>query len=256
MQDINGFKLVGEIWINCKNTYKCFVLCKVCNKKFETNYHSLHRMKSCGCARPIQLKPLPEFINGFKTIKCHGYDKKRGVRWATVECKICKKEYEVDPNKLKYRKHCGCIKKNVIACKYIKSHPQLAQAYKHIISRCYNEKDKDYYNYGDKGIKVCKEWLEDRNTFCEWAINNGFENNKKLSIDRIDNKKGYEPENCKWSTATEQARNTKRNVLNMDLARKIRQEVKNMTYLQISKKYKISKSTVYAVISHAIWKEI
>lgn len=111
MKNINGFKVIGNIWINNKNCYKCKALCKVCKKEFETNYHALVRMKSCGCARPKQLKPLAKFINGFKTIKCHGYDLNRGVRWATVECKVCKREYEVDPNKLKYRKHCGCMRK-------------------------------------------------------------------------------------------------------------------------------------------------
>lgn len=81
MQEINGFKILGDIWINNKNCYRCNVLCRICKKEFETNFHALKRIKSCGCDRKSQLKPLPEYINGFKTIKCHGYDTKRGVRW-------------------------------------------------------------------------------------------------------------------------------------------------------------------------------
>ena len=92
MQDINGFKIIGDIWINNKNCYKCIARCKVCQIEFETNYHSLIRLKSCGCARPAQLKPLSEFINGFKTIKCLGHI--NGSRRAIVECKVCFKEYE------------------------------------------------------------------------------------------------------------------------------------------------------------------
>lgn len=255
MEDINGFLVVSDIWINDKNCYKCIAKCKVCNKEFETNYHALERMKSCGCARPIQLKPLPEYINGFKTIKCHGYDTKRMVRWATVECKECKRIYECDPNKLKYRKHCGCMRKGVIASKYNKSYPQLSQTYKHMRSRCYNKNNQDYYNYGARGITVCDEWLKDRNVFIEWALANGFENNKKLSIDRIDSSKGYSPENCRWSDATEQARNTRRNVLTLEKAKELRKDANNMTYEQMSKKYNVSKGTVAAVISHIIWKE-
>lgn len=253
MQEINGFKVIGNIWVNENNCYKCNALCKECEKEFVTNYHSLGRIKSCGCARPSQLKPLPEYINGFRTIKCHGYDTKRRLRWATVECKECKKEYEVDPNKLKDRKHCGCMKKRVIACRYAKSHPQLAQTYKHMMSRCYKEKNKDFYNYGARGITVCDEWQQDRNRFCEWALVNGFENNKKLSIDRIDNDKGYSPDNCRWANAAIQGRNTRRNVLTLKLANEIRGS--NMKLTQLAKKYKVSLSTIWLVINNRIWIE-
>ena len=146
MQEINGFVVIGDIWINENNCYKCKAVCKICKKEFITNYHALDRMKSCGCGRPVQLKELPEFINGFRTIKCHGYNTvKKNGRWATVECKVCKKIYDCDPNNLKYRKHCGCMKRGVVASKYAKSHPQLCQAYQHMLKRCYNENDQDYY---------------------------------------------------------------------------------------------------------------
>ena len=225
MEYINGFKV-----IRVTKKYYCMAICKHCNKQWETNIYTLKSKVSCGCISWHQLKPLPKCINGFKTIKCLGYNQERGVRRAIVQCKECKKEYEVDPNKLQYRKHCGCLKMGVVACRYAKSHPQLSQAYKHMISRCYNVNDQDYYNYGARGIRVCAQWKKDRNIFCEWAIENGFKNNEKLSLDRIDGKKGYNPSNCKWSTATEQARNTRRNVLTMDLANKLRKDAKNMKY--------------------------
>ncbi len=253
MKEINGFKLMGDIWINDKNCYKCKAICKICNSEFETNYHALNRMKSCGCARPSMIKPLPEYINGFRTLKCLGHI--NGSRRAVVECKECKKEYEVDPNKLKYRYHCGCMKKGVIACKYAKSHPQLAQAYKHIMSRCYNKNNQDYYNYGARGINVCDEWLNDRNIFCEWSLKNGFENGKKLSIDRINSSKGYSPENCRWSDAIDQGRNTRRNVLTIELAREIRKDTRHMTQAQIAIKYNVSQPTVWCVVTNKIWKE-
>ena len=254
MENISGFEVVGDIWKEGK-VYKCNALCKICKKEFKTNYHALHRMKSCGCARPTQLKPLPEFINGFRTIKCLGYDTKRMVRWAIVECKKCLKEYEVDPNKLQYRKHCGCMHGDIVESRYAKSHPQLAQAIKHMMGRCYNENNQDYYNYGARGITVCNEWFADRNTFCEWSIANGFEERKGLSIDRIDSSKGYSPENCRWTNATIQARNTRRNVLTLELAREMRKDKETMTYLQLAKKYDVSYGTVSAVISNRIWKE-
>lgn len=198
---------------------------------------------------------LDEYINGFRIIEDYGYTKVKDVRRALVECKECKRIYECDPHKLKYRKHCGCMKKDVIASKYAKSHPQLANTYKHMIGRCYNKRNQDYYNYGARGITICEEWLKDRNIFCEWSLANGYEKNKKLSIDRIDCTKGYSPENCRWATATDQSRNTRRTLLTLELAKQLREDKKHMTYEQLSNKYNVSKATVYAVIAYKIWRE-
>jgi len=203
MEKINGFTVLGR-------TKKDYVLavCKECGKEWETNIYTLPKKKSCGCVSWKQLKPLPDHINGFRTIKCHGYDVVRGVRWATVECKVCKREYEVDPNKLKYRKHCGCMKREVIASKCVKEFPGLVESYKHMKQRCYNKNDKDFHNYGGRGIAICDLWLKDRNNFYNWSLENGYK--PKLTIDRIDNNKGYEPSNCRWVPMSEQGKNTRR----------------------------------------------
>lgn len=65
-------------------------------------------------------------------------------------------------------------------------------------NRCYNQKCKDYKNYGNKGIKICNEWLKNYYNFQYWAINNGYE--EGLTIDRINSNKDYEPNNCRWIT--------------------------------------------------------
>lgn len=70
--------------------------------------------------------------------------------------------------------------------------------------RCYEPNRKDFKWYGGKGITVCNEWLNSYEGFKEWALTNGYKCG--LTIDRIDNKKRYEPSNCQWITQSENSK--------------------------------------------------
>ena len=75
--------------------------------------------------------------------------------------------------------------------------------------RCYNENDRSYARYGGRGITVCEEWKNDFSAFYNWAMQNGYAEN--LTIDRIDNSKGYCPDNCRIATWSEQQNNSRNN---------------------------------------------
>ena len=72
-------------------------------------------------------------------------------------------------------------------------------------TRTTNPHSENYKNYGGRGITVCAEWLNDFAAFQRWALSHGYQDD--LSIDRIDNDKGYSPDNCRWATAKEQRHN-------------------------------------------------
>lgn len=87
---------------------------------------------------------------------------------------------------------------------------KLYYVWDHMRTRCTNKKDKSYARYGGRGITFIPEWNSFLN-FKSWAHSNGYADG--LSLDRADNEKGYSPENCKWSTRSEQQRNKRNNAL-------------------------------------------
>lgn len=76
--------------------------------------------------------------------------------------------------------------------------------------RCYNAKDKDYPRWGGRGITVCDRWQGEQG-FVNFLADMPPHPGKGYSLDRKDNHGSYCPENCRWATAKEQCRNTRRN---------------------------------------------
>jgi len=107
-------------------------------------------------------------------------------------------------------KSCGCLKSSPIhgnAGRGRKTAEYLIWV--SMRQRCRNPNNKNFHRYGGRGIDVCARW----ESFENFLEDVGVRPSDKHSIDRIDNSKGYSPGNCKWSTAQEQASNTRRNHL-------------------------------------------
>lgn len=111
---------------------------------------------------------------------------------------------------------CGCHRRYVSRTKGYKhgqTHTRLYRVWAKMKQRCCDPNDKDYKYYGARGINVCEEWMESKNFF-DWALSHGYEDN--LTIERLDNYKGYCPDNCAFIKREDQCKN-QRNTLIIEI---------------------------------------
>lgn len=113
-------------------------------------------------------------------------------------------------------KSCGCLKREISAINVSKNHKhkmsgtRIYHEWQSMKDRCFNENNSRWSRYGGRGITVCDGWKNDFQTFYDWAIANGYQDD--LTLDRIDNDGNYCPENCRWATQVEQGRNRRTNI--------------------------------------------
>lgn len=130
--------------------------------------------------------------------------KDKRIKWL-CRCSCGKELYVLAYNLSNgHTKSCGCNHPNKIYKDFTITKTRLYTIWENINQRCSNPNNTNYIRYGNKGVDICKEWRCSKN-FYEWAISNGYKDG--LQIDRIDNSKGYSPDNCRWVTTKEQERN-------------------------------------------------
>lgn len=110
---------------------------------------------------------------------------------------------------------CGCLHREIVktsttvhrvdTTSHGLSRTRLYRTWSGMKTRCYNERWKNYKNYGGRGVVVCDEWKHNFEAFYDWAIANGYADD--LTIDRINVNGNYEPSNCRWITLEEQQKN-------------------------------------------------
>ena len=112
-------------------------------------------------------------------------------------------------------KSCGCWDADVLAARstiHGQSYAPVYESWKGMIQRCTNPANREWHNYGGRGIQVCSEWL----TFANFYRDMG-DRPKNKTLDRKDVDGNYELLNCRWATSKEQAANTRKKKLTANM---------------------------------------
>jgi len=157
---------------------------------------------------------------GRLTIQGRAVSGNRGkVYWRCV-CD-CGNEVSVRGDHLRYGlvKSCGCYNSECATASHTTHggyHTRLYKVYRTMLARCNNPKNKEFKNYGGRGISVCEEWRNDFQAFRDWALANGYDETAErgaCTIDRINVNGNYEPSNCRWVSMEVQAKNKRTKVV-------------------------------------------
>jgi hypothetical protein len=157
---------------------------------------------------------------------------------------------------------CGCLnseesrkrvwKAREAQIKHMLSDTKSYTAWRHMIQRCNNPKNREFKNYGARGIQVCDRWLKFYNFYQDMG-----DAPQNLSLERVDNMMGYSPDNCTWATAKEQARNSRHTKLNPEKVKFIRDQSKlGISNRDLALYLGVHVATIIGVVKGKQWNDV
>lgn len=183
-----------------------------CTKNY--NYVKTGQTSSCGgCPKKSKNK---KDITGIKknkltALSCTGEKSINGDYLWLFQCE-CGNTTTTTIGRFNYGKtsSCGCVAKesqrNRDDFHGMRNTPEY-RSWRKMKERCCDPNNKDYKDYGDRGITVCDAWVNDFKQFYTDMGPKPEIEGEFITLDRIDNSKGYSKDNCRWATQKEQSRN-------------------------------------------------
>lgn len=137
---------------------------------------------------------------------------------------------------------------------------RLYSTYVAMKQRCHNPNHQHYATYGGRGIAVCEEWKKCFDAFVVWATSNGYQ--PGLQIDRIDNDRGYSPDNCRFVTPVENARNKRKPLrphrtnakLTLSQVKQVREMLaEGVSQREIGRRFGVTHGTIWSIRAGRTW---